>query len=157
MSPRIFWVLVGCSAVAILAAALWLYIPEPRTEVSPRDFISPTKEITVDGIQVRIALADTPLLRELGLSGVKQLKEGEGMLFVFEKEGMHSFWMKDMHFSLDMLWISSDGRVVFIEKSVTPETFPKAFISNTPAQYVLEVGAGFSEKYGIEVGDRAIF
>ncbi len=157
MSPRIFWVVVGCSAAAILAAALWLSFTVPRTEESPRDFITPTSEITIDGIQVRIALADTSPLRALGLSGVQQLKEGEVMLFVFEEEGMHSFWMKDMLFSIDMLWISSNGRVVFIEKSVTPESYPKAFISNTPAQYVLEVGAGFSEKYGIEVGDRAIF
>ena len=85
---------------------------------------------------------------------VEGLTEGEGMLFVFETDDLHSFWMRDMLFSIDILWIAMDGTVVHIEPSVSPDSFPQTFTPPTPARYVLEVPAGFATEHGIEVGTR---
>jgi uncharacterized membrane protein (UPF0127 family) len=97
-------------------------------------------------------VADTPPKRTKGLSGRTTLPPGTGMLFVFDHEGVWSIWMKDMLISLDIIWISEDGRVVTIARNVSPQTYPNAFTSTAPARYVLEVPAGFADKYGIEEG-----
>ena len=119
--------------------------------------ITPTRMISVGGTDVHVAIADTEPEREQGLSGVSGLKEDEGMLFIFEKDGIYSFWMKDMLFSIDMLWISSEGRVVFIAPSVAPDTYPHAFTPDTPARYVLEIPAGFAAEHEIAVGSKVAF
>ena len=111
----------------------------------------------IKGIRVNVTRADTPELRTQGLSGHPGLGVSEGMLFIFPEEARHSFWMKDMLFSIDIIWISSEGRVVAIEKHASPDSFPRSFTPNTPAQYVLEVAAGFSDAHGISEGDRVEF
>lgn len=150
------WLLVfGLGAAAMLAAALLLAPREGSVPTIAR--IVPTATITIGTEQLRIARADTPGSRELGLSGITSLSDDEGMLFIFEEDGRHAFWMKDMAFSIDILWISSGGRVVFIAPSVAPETYPQAFTSDSPARYVLEVPAGFATEHGIEVGSKVVF
>jgi hypothetical protein len=91
--------------------------------------------------------------RERGLSGREKLAANMGMLFVFPRDGALGFWMKDMHFSIDIIWISSLYTVVHIQERVHPETYPTVFSSDTPARYVLEVHEGWVEDHAIEVGD----
>ncbi len=100
-----------------------------------------------------VDIADTSALREQGLSGRSELKENEGMLFVFPEDGVYTFWMKDMSFSIDMIWISKSGTVVHVENAATPRSYPETFGPDVPARYVLEVSAGFSEAHGVSVGD----
>lgn len=114
-------------------------------------------EITVGGVSIQALIADTPLTQARGLSGHAPLKENEGMLFIFEKPEKHSFWMKEMLFSLDMIWIGSDMKVVDITENATPESYPKFFTPKEPAKYVLEVTAGFSRAHGIKIGDTLKF
>jgi uncharacterized protein len=83
-----------------------------------------------------------------------RLGENKGMLFVFEKPGIHGFWMKDMNFAIDIVWIGQDKRVVQIMEHIAPETFPKVFSPREPIQYVLEVNAGWARKSNIQLGDR---
>ncbi len=109
--------------------------------------------IKVGDTSLKVDLADTYKERNLGLSGRKDLKEGEGMLFTFEEEGVYGFWMKDMNFAIDIIWIDRDGRVFGIEKDVKPETFPTIFTPLGKIKYVLEVPSLFSDTAGIEVGE----
>src|SRR3989338_1806519 len=76
------------------------------------------------------------------LSGRSGLAEGEGMLFVFPQDGKYGFWMKDMRFSIDILWLNASGMVVYMAQNVSPDSFPKSFESDVPARYVLELPAG---------------
>lgn len=99
-------------------------------------------------------VVDTPKSRELGLSGRTGLEKGYGMLFVFDKPGKYGFWMKDMLFPIDMVWISEDGLVVNVERNATPESYPKAFINTIDAKYVLELGKGSAETYGMYIGSK---
>lgn len=136
--------------------------------------ITPERTLQIGGATLHVAVADTPQERERGLSGITRLANDEGMLFIFHNDDQYSFWMKDMHLSIDMIWISSaktpdgvrpdspeasrrEGRVVYIKKSVSPDTFPEAFTPDTPARYVLEVPAGFSDAHGIQKGTEVAF
>ncbi len=91
---------------------------------------------------------------EKGLGGHKPLAENRGMLFVFPKEDYYQFWMKDMQFSIDIIWINQ-GKIVDIkEKAPIPTThYLERYRPEAPAKYVLEIGAGLAEKYGFKVGD----
>jgi uncharacterized membrane protein (UPF0127 family) len=62
--------------------------------------------------------------------------------------------MKDMLFSIDMVWLSSEGRVVYVKEHATPESYPQTFVNVVPAQYVLEIGDGMAEKYGLYLGTK---
>ncbi len=109
--------------------------------------------VQIGGETIRITVAATEAAREQGLSGRTELADDEGMLFVFPRDGNYAFWMKDMLFSIDIIWISPDGRVVHIAPNVSPTTYPEDFVSPTPARYVLEVPAGFADAHGVNVGD----
>lgn len=98
-------------------------------------------------------IADTSELRTRGLSDVISLDEHEAMLFIFEQPGVYKFWMKDMRFTIDIVWLDSEKRIVHIESNVSPESFPQSFGPNTPTQYVIEFTAGTVEQITLQVGD----
>jgi uncharacterized membrane protein (UPF0127 family) len=107
-------------------------------------------------VSVTVELADTPEKRRLGLMYRKDLKEGQGMLFLFPKEGPLTFWMKNTPLSLDIIFINHARQIVSIVEEATPYS-EKPLPSGKPAQFVLEVLAGFCQSRGVEVGDRVEF
>lgn len=109
--------------------------------------------VVAGDVEIRAELARDPMERRIGLSNRESLEEGRGMLFLFDEDAPHSFWMKDMNFSIDMVWMNSNRMVVHIEEDVSPETFPRSFRPRTLSRYVLEVPAGYAAKSGIKVGD----
>lgn len=109
--------------------------------------------ILAPNISVSVRIANTEAEREAGLSGTEPLSLKEGMLFVFEKEGIYGFWMKDMNYPIDIVWISQDKKIIHIEKNIIPETYPEIFRPSSSALYVLELSSGFCQKYGIKIGD----
>ncbi len=124
--------------------------------VPPRQIKGETY-VKIAGQVVRVDLAETPAQQEQGLSGRSGLKENEGMLFVFDKAGKYAFWMKDMKFSIDMIWMDKDFKVVYIKKDALPESFPESYGPAEDSQYVLEVSADFSDKNNLKVGDSVEF
>lgn len=117
------------------------------------------KEIVLPHGTIYAEVADTPQSRAQGLSGRTGLKEDEGMLFVFDQPGKYGFWMKDMLFPIDMVWISADGTVVYVEQNISPDTYfnsepPQTFVNEASAKYVLELSANQAEKYGLYLGAK---
>lgn len=110
--------------------------------------------VVVGQTAVIAEVADTPEERQQGLSGRKELAEGRGMLFIFDTSDYHGFWMPDMHFAIDIIWIDDSFQVVHIKKNVSPESYPTVFEPAQPAQYVLEVPAGFAEAQHIAIADH---
>lgn len=106
---------------------------------------------------LKVELALTEEEQEKGLSGRNELKEDESMLFVFNHIDKYSFWMKEMNFPIDIIWIGEDFKVVYIKEKATPESYPEAFTPSQNAKYVLEVFPGFSEKNNLKVGDKVEF
>jgi hypothetical protein len=105
---------------------------------------------------LEVEVVDTKASRVLGLSGRPSMRDDEGMLFVFDEPGRYGFWMKDMLFPLDMVWINQNGVVVWIERNVTPESYKekKTYINQSEASYVLEINAGQAEKFGLYMGSK---
>lgn len=107
-----------------------------------------------------VEIAKTDVERGRGLSGRSSLPENAGMLFVFDAPGLYGFWMYGMHFSIDIIWISEEGRVVYIVEKAPPcqpDATCEVFRPQEEAKYVLEVNAGVCEKLGLKVGDLVEF
>jgi uncharacterized membrane protein (UPF0127 family) len=119
---------------------------------------SSQKSVTVNGAEFIIDISDSPSERQQGLSGRESLAEDEGMLFVFEEPGLHGFWMKDMLISIDIIWIDQAKKVVHIEESVSPDTYPEtSFYPSVEALYVLELSSGRAGEIGLALGDELAF
>jgi uncharacterized membrane protein (UPF0127 family) len=132
----------------IILALIFTFDSETNTSVPL------LRRVSVNGTYVRVHVADTEEARSRGLSGTQNLAPDEGMLFVFDKPGIYSFWMKDMLIPIDIIWIDENGVIVKIAHEVQPESYPNAFTPENEALYVLEVVSGFSEIYNIEVGQK---
>ncbi len=104
-----------------------------------------------------VAVARTPAELRRGLSGSDPLRQGQGMLFVFPQDGRYGIWMKDMSYPIDVLWLSSDRKVVHIREGFPPSSFPEVEHPGVPARYVLELPAGSVRKSGIKIGSEARF
>src|SRR3989304_6446445 len=94
------WTVVG---VLIIAVSFFLFFFNKATAPA---------QVVIAGTTINVEIAQTEAEREQGLSGHKPLADDEGMLFIFDKPGYHGFWMKDMLFSIDIIWISADKKIV---------------------------------------------
>lgn len=150
MVRQIQYAVVVAGAV-LLAALIYVDLPPPPPANDTISTVSST--IQLNERTIRVSVADTPAERESGLSGRASLVAGEGMLFVFPEDGRYAFWMKDMHFAIDILWISREGVIVDLEENVSPETYPATFTPRTEARYVVELPAGYAQEHGVRVGD----
>jgi len=122
----------------------------------PKEIFGSAK-IEINGAVLDVEVAETPLARSRGLSYREELKDGSGMLFIFDSLAVRSFWMAGMKFPLDIIWING-AKIVQIHKEVQPpqEGVPDSdlplLISDGLIDYVLEVTAGSSDKNNFEVG-----
>ena len=105
---------------------------------------------------IDIELAENDFERSEGMKYRTSMKENQGMLFIFAYEDTQSFWMRSTILSLDMIFINSDLEIVTIHRNTIPYD-ESSYRSTAPAQYVLETIAGYTKKYGIEVGDKVVF
>jgi len=103
----------------------------------------------------QVELAVTEAQRERGLMYRNELDKNKGMLFIFDKEDIYSFWMKNTLIPLDMVWIDSNSNVVFIGQNIQPckSLICPSIIPLSKAKYVLEINAGLCEEIGLKVGD----
>ena len=155
---NIFWWILAIGFLIVLV--FFLLNQQNNSEINSQVKNLPTDKIQyvkIAGVTLKIDLALTPEAREKGLSGRKELKNDEGMLFVFNHMDKYPFWMKDMNFPIDIIWIGEDYRVVYIKKNASPESYPETFVSTQNARYVLEVISGFSEKNNLKEGDEVEF
>ncbi|PIN94539.1 hypothetical protein COU53_03255 [Candidatus Pacearchaeota archaeon CG10_big_fil_rev_8_21_14_0_10_30_48] len=104
----------------------------------------------------KVEIANNEMKRSQGLMFRQILSENEGMLFVFPKEDNYNFWMKNTLIPLDIIWISKNEEIVFIEKNVLSckEDPCQIYTSPKKALYVLEINSGQTEEIGINIGDK---
>ena len=162
--------------LALIAGGVWIYltveyehqkkldavargeyeIREETKEIIPEDWrvIYPSTLIgRIGSTTVDVSVADSVSERIKGLSDTPFLPEHVVKLFVFDAEGNHSIWMKDMNYALDILWLDKEGLVVHIEEDISPDTYPNSFASPVPAWYVVEANAGFVAQNEIKIGN----
>ena len=103
-------------------------------------------------------IANTDQLRQKGLSGRSILNDNAVMLFVFDEPDYHKIWMKNMHFSIDVLWLNENKKVVHIERQLQPDDPPhKEYTTLVPAKYIVEMPAGQADELGVKIGSRVEF
>ena len=154
ISPRKKFAAALAAAVAAGGVAVLLCCrPAPAPVPSAMQSNYKTVELSVGAATVLAEVADTPALREKGLSGRTGLEDGKGMWFVFDADGLWAFWMKDTLIPLDMLWADASGTVVHIAHGIRPDSYPEAFATPVPARYVLEVPGGWARAHAIAEGN----
>jgi hypothetical protein len=112
-----------------------------------------------DETPITAELALTDLERARGLMYRDAIYADQGMLFVFSVEGYHSFWMKNMNFPIDILWLDEDKRIVHIEEQVPPcqtRDCP-SYAPELPGMYVLELKAGMVKCHNLQLQQRIDF
>lgn len=111
-------------------------------------------EMKVGSTVIPVEIEDDMEEIKRGLSGRESLDADKGMLFVFDHSARYQFWMPDMHFNIDIIWIN-DGKVVDVTKSASKEfdrKNPILYKPSSPAQFVLEVNEGFADAHNIKKG-----
>lgn len=117
---------------------------------------------TVNNQTYKLLLADDEKERMQGLSKRNNLAKDTGMLFVFEKKDRYAFWMKDMRFPIDLIYID-DGKVVDVIENAKPPIDNNNVLGiqvikpKNAANYVLEINAGEIKKHNVKVGDKVTF
>jgi uncharacterized membrane protein (UPF0127 family) len=116
----------------------------------------PRGTIKVDNVVLDVQIAETDAQKTRGLMFQNQLPDNQGMIFVFSQEQIVPIWMLNMQFPLDIIWFDSNGNLVYIEKDVPPcksaletATCTVQNADGKKAKYVLEVTAGFADKFHI--------
>lgn len=144
--------MIGCSSPAPAPVAE-TSTPQPATSDSGPRVVFP------NGFVVSVEIAADDEMRARGLMYRDHLDPGRGMLFVFPRDDVFSFWMKNTRIPLDMIWIDANRRVVGILANVPPcrvEDCP-SYGPGVIARYVLEVGGGESARRGLKIGDSLQF
>jgi len=141
------------AAAVIIGVAGMLTLP---TDLKLESVEFPRGTIMIDDKILEVQIAETPEPHTRGLSWSEKLPYNEGMLFVFDGSGTRSMWMLGMQFNLDIIWLDENSNVVAIEKNVplcktTIEVVAcrENGVSGDNAKYVLEVTAGFVDKFNI--------
>lgn len=154
---KTFWLLI------LLLAGLVILLAHPGTALTPvqkvKNYLAPEVYqgplVRIADISIPVELATTSEAIVKGLSGRTSLDHDKGLLFIFGAPARYRFWMPDMNFPIDILWLGED-KVVDITQEVSNNFDPLNPIFYRPAQpvrYVLEVNAGFAESHKLKIGD----
>lgn len=122
------------------------------------------KTADIKGQSIKLEIADSPEERQKGLSKRESLPQDTGMVFIFDKDDTYSFWMKDMQFPIDIIFLK-DTKVVsvfhevpaFVGQGDAKTQNMTLYAPKTPANRVLELNAGQAKKYGLKEGDTITF
>lgn len=122
-----------------------------------QNFTTPT--VKINGHEFQLVIAKTEQEKQIGLSKNSTLEQNKAMLFIFDKDGFYSFWMKDMKFPIDIIFIKGN-KIVTIYKN-TPKPIDsqnlQIYSPTETSNRVIEINAGLSEKYKFKVGDTVEF
>lgn len=151
--------IVPALVLAVIAGVLVLsQDPEPLGSGGCKEKYKADVAVRVGSQTIRAEQAISAQQQRIGLSGRACIGHDQGMLFAFEKPGQYSFWMKDMYFPIDIIWMDADRKVIAIEKNVSPSTYPDSFVNkDKSAKYVLELKANRSDSLGIKLGTKVNF
>lgn len=133
--------------------------PAPTVATGTSPLTSAAAGTVVIGKKVFVAsISADPTSRSNGLSGTEPLAANAVMLFAFPAASNWGFWMKDMNYPLDIIWLDASGTVVYLEKDLATSTYPEVFApsATTPALYVIEADAGTAAANKVKVGSTIL-
>ena len=145
--------LIPIAAAAVIIGVAGIFSIPSDSKLESVEF--PRGTIMVDDIVLEVQIADTPPRWVRGLMFQDQLPFDQGMIFVYNEPGIHSLWMINMQFSLDMMWFDENGSIVHIEEDISPcKTATEimacqSIVPSGDSLYILEVTAGFIDEFNI--------
>ena len=140
---------------ALSIAVAWAVLAPAMAQIGPQVNL-PRVKLSAGMHLIDAQVAQSPEQRQIGLMLRKDMPQGEGMFFIFDRAEILGFWMPDMNFAIDIVWIGEDWKIVDISHDVTLQSYPKVFSPTVPALYVLEVPAGFARKNRWNAGDAVV-
>ena len=141
-------------------SAILIFVISLSLLLSNYAFASKVKNTRIkfeNGRVINAEIASTGEEKALGLMFRESLSKDEGMLFVFDFPSNYSFWMKNMNFAIDIIWVSSDFRIVDITKNAEPckgNEKCRSYASAKKAKYVIEVASGFADENNLAIGQK---
>lgn len=119
----------------------------------------PQNKICIKDRCFYVELAVTRAEQDRGLMFRRHLDEDKGMLFIFNNETNHQFWMKNVILPLDIIWLNKEHEVVFISKNAQPcrNDICQDINPNKNSSYVFEFNAGIADEIGLDIGDKIMF
>lgn len=119
-------------------------------------------QVTIKDLVVQAKIADEAKEHQTGLADYSSFALGDGMIFVFDKSASYVFWMKDVEFAIDIIWIDDAKKIVDIAPNVPPEPNKgekdlTRYKPKSDAKYVLEINAGLSALHNLQIGDQVAF
>lgn len=142
----------------IIIGAFVLLVAVLVSQVVGAYFMPQTAVLHLGSHRFEARIADTDRSRQQGLSGTMRLPADEAMVFIFDSDGRWPIWMKDMNYSIDIVWLDNSKHVVDFALDVSPDSYPtKTFFPKNEARYVVELKSGTVKAKGIRVGDQAVF
>lgn len=119
-------------------------------------------QVTIKDLVIQAKISDETKEHQSGLADYSSLALGDGMIFVFDKSASYVFWMKDVEFAIDILWIDEAKKIVDIAPNVPPEPNKgekdlTRYKPKSDAKYVLEINAGLSALHNLQIGDQVAF
>lgn len=143
--------------VATVAAFGSIWVLTPAHYLSGGDQTSSAYQQAgwqVDDRCFQLDVANTHELRREGLSGRTQLESNEGMLFLYDTRGEYGFWMKDMNFPIDIVWLNDEDEIITIAADVSPDSYPETFYPAKKASKVIEIPAETAADLDLKIGDQ---
>lgn len=155
MNRKLFFA-VGAILLALLVFVFVLAFERGAENTADTDTVSTheSASLVINERCVELDIAATPEARQQGLSGRAELGENKGMLFLFSSADHHSFWMKDMNFPIDIIWLDERNEVIDIKEHAQPESYPETFTPAKSATKVVELTAGFAVEEEIKIGQQ---
>ncbi len=149
------YVLIGLIFTGIALAFVWNQNIPTNIEYAAEIIKPVIPSVTINKLEIPVEVMRTEVEVQKGLSGRLSLDLKNGMLFIFNIADYYRFWMPDMHFPIDIIWINNN-KIIDISHNVSNKldpAKPKFYLPTKKANYVLEVNAGFSKKNNIKIGD----
>lgn len=143
--------------VFVLGIALIVASSGPGNYLTCQVIYREDMKVRTDSKALKAEVADSLAEQGKGLGGRDCIDEDQAMLFILDRTGQHAFWMKDMKFPIDIIWLSEDKRVVQIQANISPDSYPQTFKNDKPAKYVLELKAGQASRLGLAEGSTLRF
>ncbi len=149
---------IGLAIAALVVIVVLVALSFNLKSIDDFRLLKKDPTVTVNNKVFKVEVADDQTERALGLSGREALAEEKGMLFLFEKPGYYSFWMKNMKFPLDIIFINED-KIVTVVNNALPQSAENTnnnaslYQPTERANKVLETNAGLAQKYNLKKGD----
>ncbi len=146
------YLVVGTSALVVI---LTFYVLHQASLENGTEKNYEVKKIRIENNLIEVKVADTEQKREIGLMGISNLSENEGMLFVFDQPGYHSFWMRNTLIPLEILFINEENAIIDIQEMQPCKTVScKVYSPKEKALYAIELNENFSKTHNISVKEK---